>query len=220
MDAETKAHLFEPFFTTKERGHGSGLGLSTSFGIVKQNRGEILVESEPGAGATFYVCLPRAMEDATAEPTLEPVSKSLKGAETILVVEDEDGVRTVVTSMLHRLGYKVRSASGGQQALDMVRSSREPLDLLLSDVVMPGMDGRELADRLRTIRPDLRVLYVSGYTDRGIVHEGELDPGTAFLHKPFTIEQLAGKVREVLDRPAARPQVRPLPAGTTLRGPA
>ena len=202
IDEETKAHLFEPFFTTKEKGRGTGLGLSTSYGIVKQNRGEILVRSEPGAGSTFSIYLPVAVKQEV-DPIEQPASErhAFRGAETVLVAEDEDGVRTVVTEMLRKQGYSVVTAPGGAAAIETARKMTT-VDLLISDVIMPGMNGPELAQNLRALRPDLRVLYVSGYTDSAIAREGELEPGTAFLHKPFTPDQLARKVREILDQPA------------------
>ncbi|MGH9629650.1 MAG: response regulator, partial [Bryobacteraceae bacterium] len=195
---EIRSHLFEPFFTTKEKGRGTGLGLSTSYGIVKQNRGEILVDSEVGVGTLFKVFLPRVEEPVQKEAPGPPV-RSYGGRETVLVVEDEDGVRRVLMEMLQKQGYKVLAASGGAEAAELCKAHTGPLQLLISDVVMPRMSGHELAGRLRHLRPDLRVLFVSGYTDSGIVHEGVLDPGTAFLYKPFTPEQLGAKVREVLE---------------------
>jgi two-component system, cell cycle sensor histidine kinase and response regulator CckA len=201
IDESTKAHLFEPFFTTKEKGRGTGLGLSTSYGIVKQNRGEILVRSEPGAGSTFSIYLPVPLkQDVDPIERNEPEKRTFRGAETVLVAEDEDGVRTVVTEMLRKQGYTVVTAPGGAAAVD-IAGKLARVDLLITDVIMPGMNGPELAKNLRTFRKDLRVLYVSGYTDSLFAREGELEPGTAFLHKPFTPNQLASKVREVLDQP-------------------
>jgi two-component system, cell cycle sensor histidine kinase and response regulator CckA len=199
IDDATRAHLFEPFFTTKEKGRGTGLGLSTSYGIVKQNRGEITVKSEVGSGSTFSIYLP--ISDAaqvTQNSSDEPEKKTFRGAETVLVAEDEDGVRTVITEMLRNQGYSVVTADGGPAALE-IAATLPHMDLLISDVMMPGMNGPELAEKLRAIRPELRVLYVSGYTDRAMTREGELEPGTALLHKPFSPDQLASKVREVLD---------------------
>jgi PAS domain S-box-containing protein len=201
IDEETKGHLFEPFFTTKEKGRGTGLGLSTSYGIVKQNRGEILVRSELGVGSTFSIYLPVAeQQSADVTATGESEKRTFRGAETVLVAEDEDGVRTVITDMLRKQGYSVVTAPGGAAALETALKLPR-IDLLISDVIMPGMNGPELAERLREIRPDLRVLYVSGYTDSAIAREGELEPGTSFLHKPFSPNQLSSKVREVLDQP-------------------
>jgi CheY-like chemotaxis protein len=199
IDSATRGHLFEPFFTTKERGRGTGLGLSTSYGIVKQNQGEILVQSEPGSGAIFQIYLPRV--DDPLEPESRPPAdtKKYRGTETVLVVEDEEGVRRVLLGMLQQIGYQVFTAGGAQEAIDLCLSSEVPIQMLITDVVMPKMGGRELAERLRDFSPDLKVLFVSGYTDSAIVHDGVLDAGTHFLQKPFTIGQLAGKVREVLE---------------------
>jgi PAS domain S-box-containing protein len=211
IDEETRSHLFEPFFTTKEKGRGTGLGLSTSYGIVKQNHGEILVRSEPGAGSTFEIYLPQVEElpedSGAAGPATMPVRR---GAETVLIAEDEDGVRKVVRQMLEKQGYTVLTANGGHEAIQICRSHGGPLQLLITDVVMPRMSGRELADRVRAMRPEIRVLFVSGYTDSAIVHEGELDPGTDLLMKPFTPEQLAAKVRDVLEADTARHEFRPV----------
>lgn len=204
MDEETRSHLFEPFFTTKEKGRGTGLGLSTSYGIVKQNHGEILVRSEPGEGSSFSIYLPRIDEPALSDSPVPTGARAARGAETILVAEDEDGVRHIVTQMLREQGYTVLPASGGAEALHIAQTHSGPLQLLVSDVMMPRMTGPELAVRLRGLRPDVRVLFVSGYTDGEIVRGGELEPGTDFLQKPFTREQLANKVREVL-RPGHLP---------------
>jgi two-component system, cell cycle sensor histidine kinase and response regulator CckA len=198
MDEETRSHLFEPFFTTKEKGRGTGLGLSTSYGIVKQNHGEIEVRSDIGEGSSFSIYLPRIDEFFTSEEPKGPAPAPVKGAETILLAEDEDGVRHVVTQMLREQGYTVLPANGGAEALRIAQSHSGPLELLVSDVMMPRMSGPELAERLRGLRPEMRVLFVSGYTDGEIVRGGELEPGTDFLQKPFTREQLAMKVREVL----------------------
>jgi CheY-like chemotaxis protein len=214
---ETMAHLFEPFFTTKEKGRGTGLGLSTSYGIVKQNHGEILVRSAPGAGSTFSIYLPRATAEKAdpQERTRSAAPAYRGGSETVLVAEDEDGVRTVITDMLRQQGYSVMTARGGAEALEVARTLPK-VDLLISDVIMPGMNGPELARKLRAMRPDVRVLYVSGYPDRAIEHKSVLDPATSFLNKPFTPDDLAVKVREVLDRTLepARPG-----AGRTRRAP-
>jgi two-component system, cell cycle sensor histidine kinase and response regulator CckA len=200
ISEDTMSHLFEPFFTTKEKGRGTGLGLSTSYGIVKQNQGEIFVRSEVGAGSTFSIYLPvTARDEADAVEHQLPERRTYRGgAETILVAEDEDGVRTVINEMLRQQGYNVTMAPGGAEALELARTMPK-MDLLISDVIMPGMSGPELASHLRKLRPDLRVLYVSGYTDSAIADEDELDANTAFLNKPFTPDQLVSKVREVLD---------------------
>ncbi len=198
MDEDTRSHLFEPFFTTKEKGRGTGLGLSTSYGIVKQNHGEIEVRSDIGEGTSFSIYFPRVDEPSAVENSHATAPAPVKGAETILLAEDEDGVRQVVAQMLREQGYTVLPANGGAEALRIAESHSGPLQLLVSDVMMPRMTGPELAERLRGLRPEMRVLFVSGYTDGEIVRDGELEPGTDFLQKPFTREQLAVKVREVL----------------------
>ncbi|HYO83157.1 MAG TPA: ATP-binding protein, partial [Bryobacteraceae bacterium] len=198
MSEETLSHLFEPFFTTKERGHGTGLGLSTSYGIVKQNRGEIQVRSEVGNGSTFYIYLPLVNEPADVLPGTRETSRQYRGTECLLVTEDEDDVRRVVTGMLRTQGYRVLAASRGEEAI-RIAAAEPAIDLLITDMVMPGMSGKELADRLRQIRPGLRVLFVSGYADTGIVQDGEVASDANFLQKPLRPEELAKKVREVLD---------------------
>jgi two-component system, cell cycle sensor histidine kinase and response regulator CckA len=200
MSEETLRHLFEPFFTTKERGRGTGLGLSTSYGIVKQNQGEILVRSRLGVGSTFTIYLPTVAEELDTLQPAQRAGKQFRGKETVLLAEDEDGVRKVVVEMLRGQGYRVLAASGGAEALKIVETSGAAIDLLVTDVVMPGMTGKELADALRARIPGFPVLFVSGYTETGIVHEGIVEPGTDFLQKPFTPDELARKVRAVLDR--------------------
>jgi PAS domain S-box-containing protein len=196
MDEPTKARLFEPFFTTKEIGKGTGLGLATVYGIVKQSNGYIWVYSELGHGTSFKVYLPRVSEAAAAA---EPRPLLLNGGtETILLAEDASGVRAVAQEILKRLGYTVLVAHDGHSALQLARARTEPIHLLITDVIMPEMSGRQLADRLKEQRPGLKVLFVSGYTDDAIVRHGMLEPGIAFLQKPFTPQTLARKVREVL----------------------
>jgi PAS domain S-box-containing protein len=198
MDKETQARIFEPFFTTKEKGKGTGLGLSTVYGIVKQSGGYVFVNSEVGRGTTFRIYLPR-VEDAA-----EPLSKeraaqaALGGSETVLLVEDEESVRQLVRETLEAKGYKVLEADQGDAALRIASTHQGAIDMLITDVVMPGMSGRELARQLSTSHPQTKVLYLSGYTEDAIVHQGVLDPGTAFLQKPFTLQALSRKVREVL----------------------
>jgi PAS domain S-box-containing protein len=199
MDAETRSHIFEPFFTTKARGKGTGLGLSTVYGIVKQSGGEITIESEVGQGAAFRIYLPAFEAPAKETELISPSRPPADGAETILLVEDEAGLRKLAREMLLKQGYRVVQASGGPEALRMWGQNPEGIDLLLTDVVMPQMSGRELADQLKAARPDLKVLYMSGYTHDVIARHGVLDSETAFLQKPFTHDALGRKVRALLD---------------------
>ncbi len=203
MDRQTQARLYEPFFTTKEKGKGTGLGLSTVYGIVKQSGGYIWVYSEPGLGTTFKIYLPRAQEGGAAAeaPLLPALPRRATGAETILVVEDEVALLAVARRTLEGAGYTVMTAGDGVEALEVFGRHPGEIHLLLTDVIMPRMDGGALAHELTRRRPGLRVLFMSGYTDDAIVHRGVLDPGTNFLTKPFTSAGLALKVREVLDGP-------------------
>jgi len=204
MDEEVKAHLFEPFFTTKERGQGTGLGLATVFGIVKQNRGHIEVYSEVGQGTTFKIYLPRT-PDAGAVPSapsraIPPIAARLaRGTETVLLVEDDVHVRDLIVRVLESCGYQVLVAGDGLQALQIGEQHAGAIHLLLTDVGLPKMNGKELAGQLRSARPAMRVLYMSGHSDSAIVRRGVLAPGVALLFKPFTIEDLTQKVREVLE---------------------
>jgi PAS domain S-box-containing protein len=201
MSEEVKAHLFEPFFTTKEPGRGTGLGLATVYGIVKQSGGDIWVYSELGRGTTFKIYLPRMHETAHAvEPHPAP-RDILSGTETVLVVEDEEGVRALARRVLEMRGYTVLEAGHGGEALLLGERRQEPIHLLLTDVVMPRMSGHELANRLAALHPEIKVLYLSGYTDQVIVRHGVLEPGVFLLQKPFSPQALAHKVREVLDAP-------------------
>jgi len=198
MDKETQSRIFEPFFTTKEKGKGTGLGLSTVYGIVKQSGGYVFPQSEPGTGTTFYIYLPR-VEDAPEEMSPVKSQENEKGGcETVLLVEDEDSVRELVRVTLAARGYRVLEAENGESGLRVAEAHGDGIDILITDVVMPGMGGRELAKELLQIRPKLVVLYLSGYTEDTILHQGVLGPGTAFLQKPFTLQNLARKVREVL----------------------
>jgi CheY-like chemotaxis protein len=197
MDQETRARIFEPFFTTKEVGKGTGLGLSTVFGIVEQSGGHIWVYSEPGQGTTFKVYLPRVEEVTDEAPKHEAMSA--RGSETVLVCEDDEKIRALVRMILTARGYTVFEASGPGEAVLLQSRYTGPIHLLLTDVVMPQMNGRELAERLRSSLPNLKVLFMSGYTQNGIIHQGTLDQRVEFIQKPFTPEGLSRKIREVLD---------------------
>ena len=204
IDAETKSRLFEPFFTTKEQGKGTGLGLATVYGIVKQSGGYVVVESEPGNGAAFKVFLHRLEAGVDEVQRVTQIDEERpRGSETVLLVEDEEVVRNLVREILEGNGYTVLEARNGAEALDLGRRFTGPIHLLVTDVVMPKMSGRELAERLVTIHRETRVLYMSGYTDGAIGHHGVLDPHTELLQKPFTFDALAQKVRKVLDAPPA-----------------
>jgi len=199
MDEETKNHLFEPFYTTKEQGKGTGLGLSTVYGIVKQSGGYIWVYSEIGKGATFKVYFPR-FGGAIVETKKEGASGSApRGKETVLVVEDEEVVRALVRNILEGNGYTVLTASDGGEAQKVGRGHKTPIHLIVTDVVMPKMGGREAAESLAPHLPGVKVLYMSGYTDEAIVHHGVLESGIPFLEKPFTPDALLRKVRQVLE---------------------
>jgi CheY-like chemotaxis protein len=198
MDDATQARIFEPFFTTKEPGKGTGLGLSTVFGIVQQCGGSICVDSELGNGTTFKVYFPRVASAVDVADVAHPLA-TLRGTETILLVEDNEQVRTVALGILERSGYRVIVARSAAEALLLCENERATVDLLVTDVVMPQMSGAELAKRLASLRPETKVLYMSGYTDDSVLRHGVLESGIAFLQKPFTPESLANKVREVLD---------------------
>jgi nitrogen-specific signal transduction histidine kinase/CheY-like chemotaxis protein len=204
MDKATRAHIFEPFFTTKQLGKGTGLGLATVYGIVKQSDGYIWVYSEPGMGSTFRIYLPRVKADIASEIAREAPAPPSRGSETVLVVEDDRTVRSLAGEMLRLNGYTVLQAQDGREALDLVRRHGQPIHLLLTDVVMPEISGRELARSVAGLEPGIGVLYMSGYTDGVIAHHGVLDAGVAYIQKPFTADSLARKVREALDTRAAR----------------
>jgi CheY-like chemotaxis protein len=198
MDEATRERIFEPFFTTKGPARGTGLGLSTVYGIVEQSAGSIGVHSEPGVGTTFTIYFPRVEAPAAAANVLR-AAEAARGAETVLIVEDEDGVRTLATRILQSAGYTVLVASSGADALRLLADHQGPVDLLLTDVVLPHMSGRDLAHRLDTVKPGVKVLYTSGYTDDAILRHGVLDAETNFIAKPYTRAELTRKVRDVLD---------------------
>ncbi|MGH9669922.1 MAG: ATP-binding protein, partial [Terriglobales bacterium] len=198
MDAETQARIFEPFFTTKEKGKGPGLGLATVYGIVKQSGGYIWVYSEAGAGTTFKVYFPRVEGTAEKVRVSEAADALATGSETILLVEDDEGVRELAREFLEKRGYHVLVATSGRQAVQLVEQHPGPIHLMITDVVMPGMSGRELVDRVTAHRKNMRVLYVSGYTEDAVLQHGVENAGTMFLPKPFALGALARKVREVL----------------------
>jgi len=203
MDAKTQAHIFDPFFTTKEMGKGTGLGLATVYGVVKQSGGYIWVYSEPGKGTTFKTYLPLVEESPEPAGLRATRAEPSRGSETILLVEDEESLRVMTRTLLVQSGYHVLDADSGAQALEIAHRHEETIHLLLTDVVLPGMRGRELAERMVLFRPDLRVLLMSGYTDHAIAAQGVLDVGTFFLQKPFTRDALTREVRKVLDIKAA-----------------
>jgi CheY-like chemotaxis protein len=201
MDAETCAHVFEPFFTTKPGGHSRGLGLSTVHGIVHQHGGRIVVHSVPGQGTTFRVYLPCVVDQIESPRPRHAIAT--RTAATLLLVEDEDEVREIVRDILEAEGHAVLTANHGAAALELCRQHAGRIDLLVTDVVMPGINGRELAEQLTRLRPDTKVLFISGYAATFLTTHGRLPPDTAFLAKPFTRTALAGKVREALGRSPA-----------------
>jgi two-component system cell cycle sensor histidine kinase/response regulator CckA len=196
MTPDVQRRIFEPFFTTKPTGSGTGLGLATVHGMVRQIGGWIWVYSEPGSGATFKIYFP-VTEEAVVRSPHTVVKTDVRGRETILLVEDQEEVRTLAMTVLERCGYRVLSATGGEEALSLAKGFGGTIHLLLTDIVMPGMNGRALASQLVAERP-LRVLFMSGYTENAIAHRGILDAGVDYIQKPFTPESLAEKVREVL----------------------
>jgi CheY-like chemotaxis protein len=200
MDEPTRSRVFEPFFTTKEPGKGTGLGLATVYGIVKQSGGDIRLYSEVGAGTTFKIYLPRVAEAVSApDPGAGLAATMPRGDETVLLVEDEPEVRDLAREILEGSGYHVLQACDAQDAVLMAERHAGPIHLLLTDVIMPRQSGRALVERLRPLRPEMQVLYMSGYTNEAIVRHGVLDPDTQFIQKPFTPAGLGHKVRAAID---------------------
>jgi CheY-like chemotaxis protein len=203
MDAETCSRVFEPFFTTKPAGHGTGLGLATVYGIVKQSGGFIWPYSEPGRGTTFKIYLPKAEEVPGVLGASRPAAGAVpRGTETVLLVEDQDGLREMIRQALSSLGYRVHAAAAAEEAEELLHR-QDGIHLLLSDVVLPGRSGKELADAVRARYPGTRVLLISGYTADVIARHGVLEHGTELLEKPFSTDQLARRVRAILDAGSA-----------------
>jgi len=203
MDSETLSHIFEPFFTTKETGKGTGLGLSMVYGIIKQSNGYIMAYSEPGRGTTFKIYFPRTQESVS--PIQKPEEEIPRGTETVMIVEDEAALRELTCVLLEDAGYTVLESSGAEDAIETAKGLQRKIDLLLTDIVMPRLDGRELANQMVSLRPNLKVLYMSGYTDDVIVHRGILKQMTMLVQKPFTKSTLLRKVRETLDSQPQNP---------------
>jgi two-component system, cell cycle sensor histidine kinase and response regulator CckA len=203
IETEALPHIFEPFFTTKPVGKGTGLGLSTVYGIVQQSNGYILASSEPGIGTTFKLYLPRVDQPAESLEVERGSPEFYAGFETVLLVEDEEGVRSLIQLVLQRNGYKVLEAHNAEEALQMLDSNHGRIHLLLTDLILPRLSGRELAERVNMKRPEIKCLFMSGYTDDSVVKSGILDHQTPFLQKPFSMETLLQKIREVLGQAAA-----------------
>ena len=199
MEKETLDNLFEPFFTTKEVGKGTGLGLATIYGIVKQNAGFINVYSEPGQGSTFKIYLPRLGEDEDDDKAVPEKKTAAGGTETILLVEDDPSILTITRMMLERKGYSVLLAATPSEAIDLAKIHADKIHLLMTDVIMPEMNGRDLAGLLKELYPAIRLLFMSGYTADIIAHQGILDDGISFIQKPFSMADLTEKLRDVLD---------------------
>jgi CheY-like chemotaxis protein len=207
MDAATQARIFEPFFTTKEKDKGTGLGLATVYGIVKQSGGSIWVYSEPGKGTTFKVYLPRSVEEREEVAVAASRPATARGEETVLLVEDEPSLRPLISEVLRMNGYDVLEAGNGTDALKIAFEHGGSIDLVVSDLVMPGMGGAELIRRLARSQPEMKALFISGYTEGAALHQGVRTVGVAYLQKPFTPSALAEKVREVLEAKSVREAV-------------
>lgn len=203
MEPELLAHAFEPFFTTKEVGRGTGLGLATVYGISRQNNGFINVYSEPGQGTTLRLYLPRVLEEGQSKAPPAPAEAPRAcGAETVLLVEDEQSILALTQRFLIRNGYLVLAANGPSEALHLARNHDGPIDLLITDIVMPEMNGKTLQTEVAALRPDIRTLYMSGYTANAIAHHGVLEAGIHFIEKPFSMQRLLSMMREILDADA------------------
>ncbi len=198
MDQKTLSHIYEPFFTTKEPGKGTGLGLATVYGIIKQSQGHIWVYSELDKGTTFKIYFPRIIENKDQEEKEKIPQESLYGSETILVVEDETMVRNTICRSLREFGYTIIESGNGNEAHAICEQNKDRIQLMLTDVIMPEMNGRELANRIQSAYPKIKVIFMSGYTENAIVHQGILEEGITFLQKPFTPENLLIKIRAVL----------------------
>lgn len=203
MDTETLSHVFEPFFTTKAPGKGTGLGLAMVYGIVRQSGGHVAVYSEPGRGTTFKVYLPRAEGQAEEASTPVPLGEPRRGTETVALVEDEEALRQVVHELLEESGYTVIDGPSPEAALKAAGEHAGPIHLLITDLIMPRLSGREAALRLQAVRPNVKVIYMSGYTGTAAEHHGPLEARHAFIQKPFSLDALLRKVREVLDSPSS-----------------
>jgi CheY-like chemotaxis protein len=208
MDSETLRHIFEPFFTTKEKGKGTGLGLSTVYGIVKQSGGDITVESRPGRGTGFRIYLPRAAAPATAEPAAPAMARAasaapVRGSETVLVVEDDEMFRGLLAEILSAQGYEVLAASDPAEALERCQRHPSPIHLVVSDMVMPGMTGRELAWRLADRYPDVKICLMSGYSEEALAERGLSDPAVPVIQKPFSTRDFLSRIRRLLDEDEA-----------------
>jgi CheY-like chemotaxis protein len=201
MDAQTQAHIFEPFFTTKEQGKGTGLGLATVFGIVQQSGGSISVDSRLGRGTTIEIYFPRVADELPRPPLARPGAPLPRGTETVLLVEDAHPLREMIREILEGAGYTVLEYSDPEEALRQVRTLNAPVRLLLTDVVMPRLSGPELARGVQSARPDIKALFMSGYTDEAMGLHGVLGVGTQFIQKPFTADALIRKVRAAIDEP-------------------
>jgi CheY-like chemotaxis protein len=199
MDKEVLDNLFEPFFTTKPVNKGTGMGLATIYGIVKQNNGFINVYSEPGQGSTFKIYLPRSVADKDTEKAVPDKKAAAGGTETILLVEDEPSILRMTRMMLERKGYTVLPAATPTEAVEKAKNHSGPIDMLMTDVIMPEMNGRDLAGQITDLYPDIRLLFMSGYTANVIAHHGVLDDGVAFIQKPFSMVDMTEKVRAILD---------------------